>query len=51
MEIKPHISKLILTFFCFSLAIVGFIIKLPHVFRHYDKELHSLFYFFSAALF
>jgi hypothetical protein len=51
MELKLTVhQKLILTFFCFSIAIVGFIIKLPHVFRHYDKELHSLFYF-SAALF
>jgi hypothetical protein len=51
MELKLTVNqKLVLTFFCFSIAIVGFIIKLPFVFRHYDKELHSLFYF-SAALF
>lgn len=51
MELKLTVSqKLILTFFFFLVTIVGFIIKLPHVFRHYDKELHSLFYF-SAALF
>ncbi|MFN3667263.1 MAG: hypothetical protein ACK4S0_13945 [Sediminibacterium sp.] len=24
-------------------------VKLPSVFRHYDKELHSLFYFLAAA--
>ncbi len=24
-------------------------VKLPSVFRHYDKELHSLFYFSAAA--
>jgi hypothetical protein len=51
MELKFTLSqKLILTFFCFSLAIVGFMLKLPNVFRHHDKELHSMF-FFSAALF
>ena len=51
MEIKLTLSqKLILTFFCFSIAIIGFMIKLPSAFGHYDKELHSLFYF-GAALF
>jgi hypothetical protein len=51
MELKLTVSqKLILTFFFFLVTIVGFIIKLPHVFRHYDKELHSLLYF-SGALF
>jgi hypothetical protein len=43
-------QKLTLTFFCFSIAIVGFMIKLPSVFRNYDKELHLVFYF-CAALF
>jgi hypothetical protein len=51
MEIKLTVyQKLLLTFFCFSIAIIGFMIKLPSVFRNYDKELHSMFYF-SAALF
>lgn len=51
MEIKLTINqKLLLTFFCFSISIVGFMFKLPFVFRHHDKELHSLFYF-CAALF
>lgn len=51
MQIKLTLyQKFILTFFCFSIAIVGFMIKLPSVFRHYDKELHSIFYF-GAALF
>lgn len=30
-------------------SIVGFMVKLPSAFRHYDKELHSLFYFLAAA--
>lgn len=51
MEIKLTLhQKLILVFFSFSIAIIGFMIKLPSVFRHYDKELHSMFYF-CAALF
>lgn len=43
-------QKLILVFFCFSIAIIGFMFKLPYAFRKYDKELHSMFYF-CAALF
>jgi hypothetical protein len=51
MELKLTTSqKLLIIFFFFLIAIVVFLIKLPHVFRDYDKELHSLFYF-SAALF
>lgn len=41
--------KIALTIFCFAIAIVGFILKLPSQFRHYDKELHSAFYFLAAA--
>jgi hypothetical protein len=32
------------------LSVIGFMIKLPSVFRHVDKELHSLFYFIAAAV-
>ena len=32
------------------LSIFGFMLKLPRVFHHYDKELHTAFYF-SAILF
>ncbi len=38
---------LALLFLIFS--IIGFMVKLPSAFRHYDKELHSLFYFLAAA--
>jgi VanZ family protein len=38
-----------LFFFFLVLSIIGFMVKLPSVFRHYDKELHSLFYFLAAA--
>lgn len=41
--------KILLTLFCFSIAIYGFILKLPSAFRGYDKELHTAFYFFAAA--
>lgn len=42
-------TKIIISVFCFAVAIIGFMIKLPSGFRHYDKELHSLFYFLAAA--
>jgi hypothetical protein len=28
-------------------SIIGFMIKLPRAFHHYDKELHASFYFFG----
>jgi hypothetical protein len=42
-------QKIFLTIVCFAVAIVGFMVKLPSVFRHYDKELHTLFYFLAAG--
>lgn len=42
-------TKIFLLSACFVLAIFGFMTKLPSVFRHFDKELHALFYFFAAA--
>ena len=42
-------TKFIITAVCFSAAIFGFMLKLPAVFRHHDKEMHSLFYFLAAA--
>ena len=42
-------TKALLTIGCFILATLGFLIKLPSIFRHYDKEMHSLFYFLAAA--
>ncbi len=50
MEWNLHKStKTVLVIFCFGIAIIGFMLKLPRVFRHYDKELHAAFYFFAAA--
>ena len=43
--------KIYLTSILFFVSIVGFMFKLPAVFRHHDKELHFLFYFFAAAFF
>jgi uncharacterized membrane protein YccF (DUF307 family) len=42
-------QKLFLAAFAFSIAIAGFMLKLPAVFRHHDKQLHCLFYFLAAA--
>jgi hypothetical protein len=42
-------QKLFITACCFAIAIAGFMIKLPSVFRHHDKVLHSAFYFLAAA--
>lgn len=42
-------TKILLVSACFAISIYGFMIKLPSAFRHFDKELHSLFYFLAAA--
>jgi hypothetical protein len=31
------------------LSTIGFMVKLPTSFRHYDKELHTLFYFLASG--
>jgi VanZ family protein len=31
-------------------SIIGFMVKLPRVFSHHDKELHFLFYFGAAVI-
>ena len=33
----------------FTVAVIGFMVKLPSLFRHFDKELHASFYFLAAA--
>jgi len=40
---------LLLTCFAF-LTIVGFMIRLPSVFSHFDKELHALFYLCASLV-
>jgi hypothetical protein len=42
-------SKLFIAVFCFGIAIVGFMLKLPAMFRGMDKEMHAAFYFLAAA--
>ena len=42
-------SKLFIAVFCFGIAIVGFMLKLPAAFRGMDKEMHAAFYFLAAA--
>lgn len=41
--------KVVLVFICLIASIVGFMIKLPSGFRHYDKQLHAAFYFLAAG--
>ena len=43
-----NVQKLFLSSFCFFIAMIGFMLKLPSFFRHFDKELHAAFYFFAA---
>ncbi|MGN6417283.1 MAG: hypothetical protein ACTHMC_07320 [Pseudobacter sp.] len=50
MEIKlNNWVKVFLVFVCLVVSVVGFMIKLPSVFRGHDKELHAVFYFLAAA--
>ena len=42
-------QKITISLFCFAIALIGFMIKLPPPFRHHDKEMHLLFYFCAAA--
>ncbi len=42
-------TKVLLVLFCLLASILGFLIKLPSLFRHFDKELHSAFYFIAAG--
>lgn len=42
-------SKVLLILACMCFSFIGFLIKLPSVFSHYDKQLHTIFYFAAAA--
>ncbi len=42
-------QRLFIAALCFAIAVIGFMVKLPAVFRHHDKLLHSAFYFIAAA--
>lgn len=50
---KPNLTvsqRILIVFLCFTVAVIGFMVKLPSHFRHIDKELHAVFYFLAAAL-
>ena len=49
MKLTKSEIGLILTLL--TLSFFGFIIKLPAVFRHHDRELHFLFYLLTAIFF
>lgn len=50
MELKLNNRvKAILIFLWFIASVVGFMVKLPSGFRHFDKELHAAFYFLAAG--
>ena len=36
--------------FLFVCSLIGFMMKLPGIFHHFDKVLHALFYFFAAII-
>jgi hypothetical protein len=42
--------KLFIAAVFFAIAVAGFMMKLPSALRHFDKELHTAFYFLAAAL-
>ena len=42
--------KVILISFLTMFSIIGFMVKLPRIFHHFDKELHLLFYFGATTL-
>lgn len=50
IEQKIATQKILLIVSFFTLvSCIGFLFKLPPIFRSIDKEMHFLFYFFSAA--
>ena len=50
MEVLRKYKKQRIVVVLTLLSLIGFMLKLPRVFHHYDKELHTAFYF-SAFLF
>ena len=41
--------KLYLALLLFAFSVVGFMMKLPRFFHHFDKEMHALFYFWATC--
>ena len=44
-------QKIIITVLVLACTVTGFMLKLPGMFRHYDKQMHAGFYFMAAAFF
>ena len=44
-------QKIIITLLVIGCSVVGFMVKLPAMFRHHDKLMHAAFYFMAAAFF
>jgi hypothetical protein len=44
-------QKIIITVLVLGCSVLGFMIKLPAMFRHHDREMHAAFYFLAAAFF
>jgi hypothetical protein len=52
MKLKiTRAQKLIISLLVLACSVVGFMIKLPAMFRHHDREMHAAFYFLAAAFF
>jgi VanZ family protein len=47
---KMQNKTILVTFLLVIIVIFGFMLKLPKMFRNYDKELHFLFYFYISFL-
>ena len=45
-----NIYKIILIIILAVISIVGFMVKLPKIFHHFDKELHMMFYFSATMI-
>ena len=44
-------AKAALVGVCIIISVIGFMVKLPAVFRRHDQELHAVFYFLAAGFF
>jgi hypothetical protein len=44
-------QKVIITILVLACSVAGFMIRLPGVFRNYDRQLHAAYYFLAAAFF
>jgi GNAT superfamily N-acetyltransferase len=52
MKLKiTNTHKIFITLLLLAVAVCGFMIRLPEMFRHHDRQLHAAFYFMAAAFF